>query len=56
MKITYFKCQLEAKNHNIKNTWQILRSTITKISDKSNLLQIFNIDGKNVTEEFHIAE
>ena len=56
MKINYFKRQLEANKHNIKNTWQILRSAINKTNDKSNLPQTFNIDGNNVTNTFKIAE
>ena len=56
MNINYFKRQLEANKHNIKNTWQILRSAINKTNDKSNLPQTFNIDGNNVTNTFKIAE
>jgi len=36
MKINYFKSQLEANKHNIKNTWKILRSATNKTNDKSN--------------------
>jgi hypothetical protein len=56
MKINYFKSQLEANKNNIKNTWKILRSAINKTNDKSNLPQTFNIDGKNVSDTFQIAE
>jgi len=37
-------------------TWQILRSAINKTNDKFNLPQTSNINGKNVTDEFQIAE
>ena len=46
----------EANKHNIKNTWQLLRSAINKTNDKWNLPQTFIIDGKTVTDEFQIAE
>ena len=56
MKINYFESHLEATEHNIKNTRQILRSAVNKTNDKSNLPQTLNICGNNVTDTFQIAE
>ncbi len=56
MKRHFFQSKLDINKRSIKNTWQILRQAINKQNDKSKLPSTFSIDGRNITNQFQIAE
>ena len=56
MKSTYFKNILDINKHDIKKTWQILKSAIGKQNDKSCFPQSFCIDNNIVSSKNKISE
>lgn len=54
-KKTYFKVQLDNFKTDIRKTWSILRSAISRQNDKSNISDYFTVNGVNITNPKIIA-
>ena len=55
IKVDYFKNQINANKHNMKNTWKILRAAINKQNDESSFPQTFLINDTEQTDHNKIA-
>ena len=55
MKKNYYHKLIDDNKHNIKETWNILKSVLTKKNDKSSFPQQFNINNINISDKSTIA-
>ena len=55
-KIKYYKEIFEKNKNNIRETWKILKQSITKCKDKSGFCESFNINGRVKTNKNDIVE